>query len=511
MRKGVSKISKIEYTKGQILNENSQLKYIEEIEPVVYKNGKKSRRAKLQCKCGKIFEGSIANAKRGQLTTCGCRWNRVYKKQEWKKGEIINEENNIVFVEELEPKIYADGKRYRQIRCQCSCGRVFDGDYKEIKNGKRKSCGCKHKKNAPKGKENKNFIQYNKGDILNKDTYIIFLEDIDNSKPRKAKVQCKCGEIFEGNITAIKNGTKRDCGCGVNRRQAEPPKLKYKYKDCLNKKTRILFLEDLGYNENRKRCVKCQCSCGEEFVEELTKITTGSINSCGCMSNQKGKQLHWKGDIIGPHGVVYLEERPMKQRGDRLRRRALFQCPLCENTFEAFIEDVASGGIASCRCKLGKKDLVGQTFGLLTVVKDTGKRNRRYETIWLCECECGNSKEVVGKHLIEGHTMSCGCLSMSHGEFLIKQNLDALNIDYIQEYRLKNNQRLDFYLPKYNVGIEFDGEQHFIENNFFKYSLLEQQISDKKKNEYCQEVGIKLIRIPYFDIDKINEEYIVKN
>ena len=200
----------------------------------------------------------------------------------------------------------------------------------------------------------------------------------------------------------------------------------------------------------------------------------------------------------------------MQKKGERFRRRALFQCPLCNNTFEAFMEDVASGGIASCRCKLGKKDLVGQTFGLLTVVKDTGKRNRRYETIWLCECECGNSKEVVGKHLIDGHTMSCGCLSMSHGEFLIKQNLDALNIDYIQEYRLKNNQRLDFYLPKYNVGIEFDGEQHFIENNFFKYSLLEQQILDKKKNEYCQEVGIKLIRIPYFDIDKINEEYIVK-
>lgn len=62
----------IEYKKGQILNEKTQIRYIEEIEPYVY-GGRKYRRAKLQCKCGKIFEGNIQNAKRGQLTTCGCR------------------------------------------------------------------------------------------------------------------------------------------------------------------------------------------------------------------------------------------------------------------------------------------------------------------------------------------------------------------------------------------------------------------------------------------------------
>lgn len=56
---------------------------------------------------------------------------------------------------------------------------------------------------------------------------------------------------------------------------------------------------------------------------------------------------------------------------------------------------------------------------------------------------------------------SCGCLNISTGELKIKQILDQQKIRYIQEYKLKNNQKFDFYLLDYNCAIEYDGKQHF--------------------------------------------------
>lgn len=55
------------------------------------------------------------------------------------------------------------------------------------------------------------------------------------------------------------------------------------------------------------------------------------------------------------------------------------------------------------------KDLTGQKFGRLTVIKRIGS-NKQREAIWLCKCECGNEKVVVGSSLRKGQTQSCGCL-----------------------------------------------------------------------------------------------------
>lgn len=60
---------------------------------------------------------------------------------------------------------------------------------------------------------------------------------------------------------------------------------------------------------------------------------------------------------------------------------------------------------------MGKiKDLTGQKFNKLTVIKDTGKRKNR-QVVWLCQCECGKYTEVVGQALRTNHTKSCGCLN----------------------------------------------------------------------------------------------------
>lgn len=55
------------------------------------------------------------------------------------------------------------------------------------------------------------------------------------------------------------------------------------------------------------------------------------------------------------------------------------------------------------------KDLTGMKFGRLTVMRHLGS-NRHKKSVWLCQCDCGNEKEVIAGQLISGKTQSCGCL-----------------------------------------------------------------------------------------------------
>lgn len=90
-----------------------------------------------------------------------------------------------------------------------------------------------------------------------------------------------------------------------------------------------------------------------------------------------------------------------------------------------------------------------------------------------------------------------------------------MNISFKQEHIFKDcvnpktnyPLRFDFYLPDYNCCIEYDGQQHYYEGHF-NDSLIDRQIKDKIKNEYCNKHNIKLIRIKYTDFNNINEKMI---
>jgi len=55
-----------------------------------------------------------------------------------------------------------------------------------------------------------------------------------------------------------------------------------------------------------------------------------------------------------------------------------------------------------------KRDLVGQKFGRLVVLYDTGER-KNGNVVWHCKCDCGNEVDRRSDHLTSGATKSCGC------------------------------------------------------------------------------------------------------
>lgn len=60
------------------------------------------------------------------------------------------------------------------------------------------------------------------------------------------------------------------------------------------------------------------------------------------------------------------------------------------------------------------KDLHGQVFGKLTVVRFLGTDKNR-AAVWRCRCECGGTHDVVGNVLLRGAVRSCGCLRLGLG------------------------------------------------------------------------------------------------
>ena len=125
----------------------------------------------------------------------------------------------------------------------------------------------------------------------------------------------------------------------------------------------------------------------------------------------------------------------------------------------------------------------------------------------------------------QNHLAGKGCpiCQESHGERMVSKILETNNIDYetqkkfddcinISTKKICRKLPFDFYIDSLRTCIEFDGEQHFRPINKFggieSYEKLKKR--DKIKNQYCEENGIKLIRIPYTMNKKDIEPYILQ-
>lgn len=65
------------------------------------------------------------------------------------------------------------------------------------------------------------------------------------------------------------------------------------------------------------------------------------------------------------------------------------------------------------------KDLSGQKFKMLTVIKKVGVDKNR-NVLWLCKCDCGNETTKTSVSLKDKNTKSCGCLKRKNAQILGK-------------------------------------------------------------------------------------------
>lgn len=112
----------------------------------------------------------------------------------------------------------------------------------------------------------------------------------------------------------------------------------------------------------------------------------------------------------------------------------------------------------------------------------------------------------------------CPKCRLSLGERKILQWLEEKNIKYITQKMFKGcinpdtkyPLRYDFFLPNFNILIEYDGEQHFRTSLFWTHhktekELMNMQLRDKIKNIYAKNNGLDLLRISFREYNKIDE------
>jgi hypothetical protein len=105
------------------------------------------------------------------------------------------------------------------------------------------------------------------------------------------------------------------------------------------------------------------------------------------------------------------------------------------------------------------------------------------------------------------------------GEKLTADCLKDNNINYLTQYIFKdciyiNPLKFDFYLPDYNICVEYNGQQHYKHVMCFggEERFKNQQIRDNIKRQYCKDNGIKLIEIPYtYNTKEKIENYLKEN
>lgn len=120
----------------------------------------------------------------------------------------------------------------------------------------------------------------------------------------------------------------------------------------------------------------------------------------------------------------------------------------------------------------------------------------------------GHKWMIAPSNILSGQ--GCPVCQESNGERTIRQWLQNNGFSFYYQYKFndccdKKPLPFDFYLPTFNICIEYDGLQHFQPIDFANkgeewafINFQTAQYHDKLKNKYCQDNNIPILRIPYF-------------
>lgn len=139
--------------------------------------------------------------------------------------------------------------------------------------------------------------------------------------------------------------------------------------------------------------------------------------------------------------LTVLDEYKKSKSGDILW---LCECS-CENKTRLYVtsSDLQKGRRKSCKC-LHKdritKDLSGQKFGRLLVLRFAYSKNKK--KYWWCQCDCKSPEKAIDSgNLKNGSTLSCGCwIREVTSKRSKKYNDYKLDGDYGIGYTLKNEE-----------------------------------------------------------------------
>lgn len=258
-------------------------------------------------------------------------------------------------------------------------------------------------------------------------------------------------------------------------------------------------LEYTTYGASAK--IKCK-NCGHIF--EITKACNflASSKKQGCKFCQSKNYKAREAILLALQEEYDILDISVKETHKYYK----IQCKKCGHIRETTINNYKKNFL--CGCSTGVYRARNGDFFIQEVNKNN-KGDGSYELVGeyknqtspvLIKHSCGFIWKVRPNDIVHGQTYCPRCSrTKSKGERLVSKILQELDVVFEEEKRLENSrQRFDFYLPRYHAAIEYNGAQHYIENNRFCVSLEQQQARDNKKRKYCLDNNILLLEIPYY-------------
>jgi len=272
-------------------------------------------------------------------------------------------------------------------------------------------------------------------------------------------------------------------------------KYSYSFDDIINSKSKIkitcqthgLFLQRLDHHLNGSGCPKCvgRGKTNTELIESFKLIYGDKYNYD--LTQYKNAKTNIK--ITCPkHGFFEVHAR------NHLRG---VECAKCER------ERLSSSQRKTTTEFLQKANETHCGYYDYSLVKYV---NAKTKVQIICP-KHGSFNQTPRQH-IQG--TGCPICKESKGERAIRLFLETNKINFISQYKFDNCKNIrplpfDFYLPDFNICIEYQGEQHYINKNFFggEVKLKYVQSNDNTKKQYCLQNNIKLYTIPYTNFKEI--------
>jgi hypothetical protein len=102
-----------------------------------------------------------------------------------------------------------------------------------------------------------------------------------------------------------------------------------------------------------------------------------------------------------------------------------------------------------------------------------------------------------------------GWISETNLYYEIKEAFPQVNVIHHGKPKWLGKQHLDIWIPEYNIGIEYQGDQHFFPVDFFggKQALKKNKERDARKKALCEENECKLVYVlPDYDLEEVISE-----
>lgn len=260
-------------------------------------------------------------------------------------------------------------------------------------------------------------------------------------------------------------------------------------------------------NNGLKTIITLKCSKGHEYTVDFAHFKRGQRCS-HCASNKKYTYDEVK-EYVESQGYVLLSDDYIN-----CEEKLILKCPVGHEYYVSFT-NFRTGNRCPLCCTCNKKYTYNEVKDYVESQGYTLLSDNYINCKTKLKLLCSNGHEyfVSFDNFKRGKRCS-SCKKRSLGEEKILDVLNYYGIQYIRQKTFDNcyykyKLPFDFYLPDYNIIIEYDGIQHFEEveawGGLSKLELT--QLKDEIKNEYCMVNDIQLIRIPYWNYNDI--EYIL--